>query len=154
MRRMRGLKLAVMLGVLATMVAIPALEAVAVGGTEFGLAFPISTSFSFSSLSLGLEAYYRLAGALLAWDIALHTNMYFDSLYIRNTIAGVGALHLAIGALTNLLPYFGSTYVTLGLGLTLGHAIVFRAMFNIAASISAHGVFWFPEFRFQIGIDP
>jgi len=154
MRGAKVLKLAVLLSVLATMVAIPALQAAAAGGTEFGVGFPISTSFSFSSFSVGLEAYYRLVGSLLAWDMALHTNTYFDSLYIRNTLAGVGAVHLAIGALTNLLPYFGSTYFTLGLGLTLGHAIVFRAVFNIAASISVHGVFWFPEIRFQFGIDP
>ena len=153
MRRKR-FKRGMLLVVLATTAAIPALEAAAAGGTEFGLGLPISTSFGFSSFSLGLEAYYRLVGSLLAWDIALHTNTYFDSLYIRNTIAGVGAFHLAVGALTNLLPYFGSTYFTLGLGLTLGHALVLRATLSIAASVSMHGVFWFPELRFQVGIDP
>ena len=152
--RGKGFKLGMLLVVLATMVAIPALGTAAAGGTEFGLGMPISTSFSFGSFSLGFEVYYRLVGSLLAWDIALHTNTYFDSLYIRNTIAGVGALHLAVGALTNLLPYFGSTYFTLGLGLTLGHALVLRATLSVAASVSMHGVFWFPELRFQVGIDP
>ena len=154
MRGRWSCRTAALLTVLAVMVSVPAIEAVAAGGSEFGFGLPISTSFGFSSFSVGLEAYYRLVGAVLAWETALKTYTTFDSLYVRNMISGVGIVHLALGAVTNLMPYFGSTYFTLGLGITFGHALVVRAMFNIAASISAHGIFWFPEIRFQFGIDP
>jgi len=154
MRRIRGIRLVVLLAALAAMVAVPALQAAALGGMEFGLGVPISTSFSLTSMSYALDAYLRLAGSFLAWEAALQTSMGFGSLYLRNTIAGVGALHVALGAVTNLLPYFGSTYFTLGLGLTLGSAFVLRATLSIAASVSGYGVYWFPELRVQLGIDP
>jgi hypothetical protein len=154
MRGMKGWKVVLLVAVLATAIAIPALEAAAAGGTEFGIGVPISTSFSFSSFSLGLEAYARFVGAMMAWETAIKTYTTFDSLYIRNSISGVGAFYLALGAVTNLLPYFGSTYFTLGVGLTMGHALVMHAMFNIAVSVSAYGMYWFPELRFQFGFDP
>jgi hypothetical protein len=55
---------------------------------------------------------------------------------------------------TNLLPYFGSTYFTAGLGLTLGKAFVVRMALNLAMSIGGGSVYFFPELRFQVGIDP
>jgi len=138
---------------LATILAIPVLSASA-GRSEFGIAVPISTSFSFTSFTYGLEAYYRLAGSLLAWETALRTSTSFTSLYIRNTLATVAALHLCLGHVTNLLPYFGSTYFTAGFGLTFGQAIIVRMAFNLAMSVSSGSFYFFPEIRFQFGIDP
>jgi hypothetical protein len=148
-----SMKRAVLLLAVVAMLAIPALTASGVG-SEVGLGVPISTSFSFTSFSYGLEAYYRLAGAVLAWETALRTNMSFTSLYIRNTLATAAALHLCLGHVTNLLPYFGSTYFTAGVGLTFGRAIIVRMAFNIAMSIGGGSVYFFPEILFQFGLRP
>jgi len=154
MRGRSGLKTAAALMVMVSLVAVPVLQASAVGRLEVGVGVPISTSFSFSSFGYGLEIYARLLGAALMWETALKTDMSFSALYIRNTLATAAALHLFIGHVTNLLPYFGSTYFTLGLGLTFGSLIVTRLAVAIAVSISQHGVYWFPELRFQVGLDP
>jgi len=124
------------------------------GSSEFGVAVPVATSFSFSSYSIALEAYGRWIGSALAWETALRTNTGFSSLYIRNTIATTAALYLCVGHVTSILPYFGSTYLTAGLGLALGRTLVARVSASIAVSISMYGVYWFPELRVQIGIDP
>jgi len=147
------MKSVVLILAVATILAIPVLNASA-DRSEFGIAVPISTSFSFTSFSYGLEAYYRLAGSLLAWETALRTSTSFTSLYIRNTLATIAALHLCLGHVTNLLPYFGSTYFTAGLGLTFGQAIITRMAFNLAMSVSGGSFYFFPEIRFQFGIDP
>jgi hypothetical protein len=147
------MKRVVLIVALAAIVTIPAIEGSA-GRSEFGFAVPISTSFSLSSFSYGLEAYFRLAGAMLAWETALRTSASLSSLYIRNTLASAAAFHLCLGHVTNLLPYFGSTYFTLGLGLTFGHAWVARIALNLAASIGGGSVYFFPEIRFQFGLDP
>lgn len=147
------MKGAVLILAVVAILAMPALTASA-GRSEFGISVPISTSFSFTSFSYGLEAYYRMAGAILAWETALKTNMSFTSLYIRNTLATAAAFHLCFGHVTNLLPYFGSTYFTAGLGLGFGQAIVVRIVFNIAMSVGGGSVYFFPEVRFQFGIDP
>ncbi len=147
------MKGAVLVIVLTTVIAIPALEASA-GRSEFGIGLPVSTTFSFTSLSYGLEAYYRLAGAMLAWETALKTNFSFDSLYIRNTLATAAAFYLCVGHVTNLLPNFGSTYFTAGLGFAFGQAIVFRMALNLGLSVSGGSFYFFPELRFQFGLDP
>jgi len=135
------------------MLTIPALEASA-GRSEFGVGIPVSTSFSFTSFGYALEAYYRLTGSWLAWETALQTNMSFSSLTIRNTVTTATALHLCFGHVTNLLPYFGSTYFTAGFGLTFGQALVVRIALNLAASIGGGSITFFPELRFQFGLDP
>ena len=152
--RMKRFKALVVIAVLAVLVAVPSVSAHAGGTMEFGLALPISTSLSFSSLSLGLEAYLRFLGAMLDWETALKTYTTFDSLYIRNTIATAAALHLCFGHVTNLLPYFGSTYFTAGLGLTFGQAIVSRISVSLAVSVGGGMFYPFLEIRFQLGIDP
>ena len=149
-QRMKGVGLIL---AIAMILVIPALS-VSAGRSEFGIAVPVSTSFSFTSYSYGLEAYYRLAGSLLAWETALRTGMSFSSLYIRNTLATIAAFHLCLGHVTNLLPYFGSTYFTAGFGLTFGQAIIVRMAFNLAMSIGGGSFYFFPEIRFQFGIDP
>lgn len=154
MRRTKAFKTVVLLAALAAIVVVPALDASAGNRWEFGVAIPISTGFDFSSLSFGLEAYARLLGSLLAWETALKTYTTFDALYIRNTIATVAALHLCAGHVTNILPYFGSTYLTAGLGATLGRALVGRFTANLAVSIGGGMFYPFLEFRFQFGIDP
>ena len=151
--RIHYMKGAVLILAIVAFLTIPALNASA-GRSEFGIAVPISTSFSFTSFSYGLEAYYRLVGSLLAWETALRTGMSFSSLYIRNTLATAAALHLCLGHVTNLLPYFGSTYFTAGFGLTFGQAIIVRMAFNLAMSVSGGSFHFFPEIRFQFGIDP
>ena len=102
------MKRVVLIIALTAVIAIPALEASA-GRSEFGIGLPISTSFSFTPFSYGLEAYYRLAGTLLAWETALKTNFGFSSLYIRNTLATAAAFYFCFGHVTNLSPNFGST---------------------------------------------
>jgi len=154
MRRTVSLKTVVLLAVLAAVVVVPALEASAGNRWEFGVAIPISTVFSFSSFSFGLEAYARILGSILAWETALKTYTTFDALYIRNTIATVAALHLCAGHVTSILPYFGSTYLTGGLGLTLGRTLVGRFTASLAVSIGGGMFYPFLEFRFQFGIDP
>lgn len=149
-RRMKG---AVLIIALTAIIAIPTLEASA-GRSEFGIGLPVSTTFSFTSLSYGLEAYYRFAGALLAWETALKTNFSFSSLYVRNTLATAAAFYLCIGHVTNLLPDFGSTYFTAGLGFAFGQAIVVRMALNLALSVSGGSFHLFPELRFQFGLDP
>lgn len=151
---MKAVKTVVLLAALAAIVVVPALEVSAGNRWEFGVAIPLSTGFDFSSLSFGLEAYARILGALLAWETALMTYPTFDALYIRNTIATVAALHLCAGHVTNILPYFGSTYLTAGLGLTLGQTLVGRFTASLAVSIGGGMFSPFLEFRFQFGIDP
>ncbi len=154
MRRKKAIKRVVLLAALVAIVVVPVLEASAGNRWEFGVGSPISTSFDFSSFSLGLEAYARLLGAMLIWETALKTYVTFDSLYIRNTIATASALFLSFGHVTNLLPYFGATYLTAGLGLTLGQALVAHVAANLAVSIGGGSIYPFLEFRFQFGIDP
>lgn len=147
------MKRSILIVALVAVAVIPALQASA-GRSEIGIAVPISTSFSLTSFGYGLEAYYRLTGAVWAWETALKTSTSFSSLYIRNTIATAAALHLCAGHVSNLLPYFGSTYFTAGLGLTLGKVFVVRMALNLAMSIGGGSVYFFPELRFQAGIDP
>jgi len=154
MRRKKVVRAVVLIAALAALTVVPALNASAGGRFEFGVALPISTSFSFSSLSLGLEAYGRLLGAMLIWETALKTYMTFDALYIRNTIYTAGALFLCAGHVTNLLPYFGSTYFTGGVGLTLGRTLAAHFGLNLAVSIGGGSFYPFLEFRIQFGIDP
>ena len=154
MRRTQAVKVAALLVAMAVMIVVPALQAHAGGRMEFGIGFPISTSFGFSSFSFGLDAYMRFLGAMLIWETALQTHLSFDALYIRNTIATAAALHLCFGHVTNLLPYFGSTYLTAGVGLTLGQTWVARLAANVAVSIGGGAFYPFLEFRFQLGIDP
>lgn len=137
----------------AAILAMPVVS-VSAGRSEFGIALPISTSFSFGSIGYGLEAYYRLAGAILAWETALKTSTSFSSLYVRNTVSTAAALYLCFGHVTNLLPYFGSTYFTAGVGLGIGQAVVARVTLNIGMSVGGGSVYFFPEIRFQIGLDP
>jgi hypothetical protein len=151
--RTQGVRACVLAILVIVLLALPALQ-VSAGRTEFGLGLPLTTSFSFTSLSYAMEAYYRMTGGWLAWEIALHTNLGFSSLYVRNTLATAGALHLFVGHLTNLLPYFGSTYFNAGIGLTLGQAIVFRTALGLAFSYSSGSFYFFPELRFQLGLDP
>jgi hypothetical protein len=147
------MKRAVLIVALVAVAVIPAFQASA-GRSEFGIAIPVSTSFSFTSFGYGLELYYRLTGATWAWETALKTSTSFSSLYIRNTLATAAAFHLCVGHVTNLLPFFGSTYFTAGLGLTLGQALVLRMALNLAMSIGGGSVYFFPEIRFQVGLDP
>jgi len=139
--------------VLLGLVVVPSIPLLA-GTSEFGVAVPVATSFSFSSYSMAVEAYARWIGAALAWETALRTSTGFSSLYIRNTIATTAALYLCVGHVTSILPYFGSTYFTAGLGLALGQSLVARVSVLLAVSISVYGVYWFPELRVQIGLDP
>jgi len=149
----RGKRTCVVIVLTAILLAVPALQATA-GSSEFGFAVPITTSLSFSSFGFALEVYYRMIGGWLAWEAALHTGMSFSSLYIRNTIATAGALYFFAGHLTNLLPYFGSTYFNAGIGLALGQAIVLRTSLALAFSYSGGSFYFFPELRFQVGLDP
>lgn len=100
-----------------------------------------------------MEAYGRLLLGALVWETALQTYSTFDSLYIRDTIATAASFFLALGHVTNLLPYFGSTYFTFGAGLELGRALVGRTTANLALSVGG-GLFPFLEFRVQFGLDP
>jgi hypothetical protein len=150
--RNRTVRQVVILIALVAILGSGALTATA-GRSEFGVAIPISATFSFTSFSYGLEAYYRWAGSLLALEAALHTNFGFSSLYIRDTLATAGALFLCVGHVTNLLPHFGSTYFTAGLGFAIGNAWVLRTTLNLALSVG-YGFYAFPELRFQFGFDP
>jgi hypothetical protein len=154
MRRKAAARTAVLIAALVALIVVPVWEANAGGRYEFGVALPISTSFSFSSFSLGLEAYARLLGAMFIWETALKTYTTFDALYIRNTIATAGALFFSFGHVTNLLPYFGSTYFTGGVGLTLGQALAAHFGLNLAVSIGGGSIYPFLELRIQFGIDP
>jgi len=143
----------VLLTVVTATILVLAAPTAAAGRMEFGVAVPISTSFSFSSISYGLEGYARFLLGALAWELALKTYTTFDTLYIRNTLSTVGGFFLAIGHVTNLLPYFGSTYFTFGAGLAMGQALVLRLAANLAVSVGG-GLYPFLEFRFQLGLDP
>jgi len=153
MKKTGLLKVAVVLAVLRTIVVATAFQAGAYGRSEFGVGLPISTSFGFSSFSLGLEGYARFLLGMFAWELALRSPMNFGGLYIRNTIATTSAFFLALGHVTSLLPYFGSTYFTLGAGITFGQAFVARIAANLALSIGG-GLYPFLEFRLQFGLDP
>jgi hypothetical protein len=153
MRRIRRVRLAVVLAVLIGIVSVATLPVSASGQMEFGIGVPISTSFGFSSLSYGLEAYGRFLLGALVWETALQTYRTFDSLYIRNTIATAASFFLALGHVTNLLPHFGSTYFTFGAGLAFGRAFVARFAVNLALSVGG-GLYPFLEFRLQFGLDP
>ncbi len=152
--RTRGAKTVVLLAALTALIVVPALAASARARTEFGLGLPISTSFGFSSFSFGLEAYGRILGTTFVWETALQTYTTFDALSIRDTIATAGALALCFGHVTNLLPYFGSTYLTAGVGYTFGQTLVAHLAANLAVSIGGGALYPFLEFRFQLGIDP
>jgi hypothetical protein len=154
MGRKKAIQRVVLLAALVAIVVVPVLEASAGNRWEFGVGFPISTTFGLTSFSFGVEAYARLLGMMLIWETALKTYLTFDSLYIRNTIATASALFLSFGHVTNLLPYFGSTYLTAGVGLTLGQALVAHFAANLAVSIGGGSIYPFLEFRFQFGIDP
>jgi hypothetical protein len=143
----------VLIALMAILLVLPTLQTNA-GTSEFGLGVPITTSLSFSSFGFALEAYYRMIGGWLAWEAALHTGMSFSNLYLRNTFATVGALYFFAGHLTNLLPYFGSTYFNAGIGLALGQALIMRASLALAFSYSGGSFYFFPELRFQVGVDP
>jgi len=149
----RGKRTWLLVGLIAVVLVLPMLQANA-GSSEFGFGVPITTSLSFSSFGFALEAYYRMVGGWLAWETALHTGLSFSSLYIRNTLATAGALYLFAGHLTNLLPYFGSTYFNAGVGLAFGQALVLRASLALAFSYSGGSFYFFPELRFQAGLDP
>lgn len=151
---MKAIKAGLLLGAMVAIVLASAIEANAGGRYEFGIAVPMSTSFGFSSLSFGLEAYVRFLGAMFVWETAIKTYTSFDALYIRNTIATAAALHLCFGHVTNLLPQFGSTYLTAGLGWTVGRLLVARFAANLAVSIGGGMFYPFLEFRFQMGVDP
>lgn len=144
----------VVAAVFAAVLAVPATQAAAGAKWEFGVAVPISTSFSFSSLSYALEAYGRLLGAAWFWEAALRTSTSLSSLYIRNLVGTTSPLHLTFGHVTNLLPHFGSTYLTAGLGLTFGRVVVVRFGASIAVSVSLSSFYPFLEFRIQFGLDP
>jgi len=152
-RRSKLLRVGLVLAVLVAIVVGTTLQASAYGRYEFGFGLPISTNLSFSYVGLGLEIYGRMLLGALAWELALQTSSSFSGLYIRNTIATIGAFYFALGHVTNLLPYFGSTYFTFGVGVAFGQAFVVRIAANLAASISG-GFFPFLEFRFQFGLDP
>ena len=153
MRRIGYLRLVVLVAALAGIVAVAGLQASAYGQFGFGFGLPVTTSFSFSSFSLGLEGYARFLLGMLAWEIAFQTPTTFDSLYIRNTLSTMSAFFFALGHVTNIFPYFGSTYFTFGAGLAFGQAFVARIAANLALSIGG-GFFPFLEFRFQFGFDP
>jgi len=152
--RRKSVKRVVALAALVALIAVPAMQGHAGGRFEFGVALPVSTSFDFSSFSVGLEAYARLLGAMLLWEAALKTYTTFDALYIRNTIVTAGALFFSFGHVTNLLPYFGSTYLTGGVGWTLGRAVAAHFGLNLAVSIGGGSFYPFLEFRVQFGVDP
>lgn len=154
MRRTEAVKRVALIAVLATLIAVPTLEANASGRMEFGVALPISATFDFSSFGFGLEAYMRLLGALLVWETAIKTYTSFDALYLRNVVATAGALALSFGHVTGLLPYFGSTYLTAGVAVTLGRVLVAHLAANLAVSLGGGAFYPFLEFRFQFGIDP
>jgi len=80
--------------------------------------------------------------------------MAFSRLYIRNTFGTMAPLHLCFGHVTNLLPSFGSTYLTVGLGWTFGRIVVVRLAASIAVSLSLSSFHPFLEFRVQLGFDP
>jgi hypothetical protein len=153
MRKVYLLRLAVVVASAVAILVVTTLPASAYGRFEFGVGLPISTDFTFAYVSLGLEAYARLLLGALAWETALKTYTTFDSLYIRNTLATLGSFFFAIGHVTNLMPYFGSTYFTFGAGWSLGRAFVMRIAANLAISIGG-GFYPFLEFRFQFGLDP
>jgi hypothetical protein len=144
----------VVTAVLTAVLVLPATQATAGARWEFGVAVPISTSFTFSSLSYALEAYGRLLGAAWFWEAALRTSTSLSSLYIRSMVGTTSPLHLTFGHVTNLLPHFGSTYLTAGLGLTFGRIIVVRFGASIAISVSFSSFYPFLEFRIQFGLDP
>ncbi|UCF09524.1 MAG: hypothetical protein JSW65_05520 [Candidatus Bipolaricaulota bacterium] len=144
----------VVVAVFVAVVALPATQAAAGARREFGVAVPFSTSFSFGSLTFALEAYGRLLGAAWFWESALRAPLTFGSLYVRNTVGTTTPLHLTFGHVTNLLPHFGSTYVTAGLGLTFGRLVVVRLGAGVAVSVSFTGFYPFLEFRIQFGFDP
>jgi len=153
MRGSHGLRLGILLGALVVIVSMSGLEASGYGRFEIGVGVPISTSFTFSSFSYGLDLYGRMLLGMLAWEIAFQTYPSFDTLYLRNTLYTLGGLFLSLGHVTNLLPHFGSTYFTLGAGIMLGQVYVFRLAVNLAASVSG-GFYPFLEFRLQFGLDP
>ena len=153
MRGSNGLRWVLLLGLLVAIVLAAGMQASAYGRYEFGIGVPISTSFSFSSFSYGLDLYGRILLGMLAWEIAFQTYPSFDTLYLRNTFYTLGSLFLSLGHVTNLLPHFGSTYFTLGAGIVFGQAYVLRLALNLAASVSG-GFYPFLEFRFQFGLDP
>jgi hypothetical protein len=151
MLRNRRARLLILVAALAVMaVAFPASG---YGRYEFGVGIPISTSFGFSSFSLGLAGYARILLGTLVWEVALQTPTSFGSLYIRNTVATTSAFFLALGHVTNLVPHFGSTSFTFGAGIAFGQAFVARIAANLAVSIGG-GFYPFLEFRFQFGLDP
>ncbi len=154
MRRMRVIRVVVLVAALTAMLIVPALEASAGNRFEFGVGIPISTSFGFSSFSFALDLYARILGAMLIWETAFQTYPTFDALYIRNTIATASAFFLSLGHVTSILPSFGSTYLTAGVGVTFGRLIVARLGANLAVSIGGGMLFPFLEFRFQFGFDP
>jgi hypothetical protein len=154
MRRKVAIRTAVLIAALAVLALVPAWEASAGGRYEFGVGIPISTSFSFSSFSFGIEVYGRILGSMFNWETALKTYTSFGSLDIRNTITTVGALFLSFGHVTNLLPHFGSTSLTGGVGLTLGQALAAHIGLNLAVSISGGSFYPYLELRIQFGIDP
>ena len=149
-QRMKG---AVLILAVVAFLTIPALNASA-GQSEFGIGLPISSTFSFTSINYELEAYYRWSGSLLAWDTAFMSDLSFSSVSIRNTLATAGSFHLCVGHVTNLWPSLGTTYFTAGLGAALGQTIVIRTVLNLAIVYSGGNFYFFPEIRFQFGIDP
>jgi hypothetical protein len=153
MKRIGRLRFAALLATLGILVAATTFQAGASERLEFGVGLPISTSFSFSSFSVGLEGYARLLLGALAWEPALGTPMSFGGLYVRNTIATTSTFFLALGHVTNLLPHFGSTYFTFGAGMTFGGSLVARIAANLALSVGG-GLHPFLELRFQLGLDP
>jgi len=153
MRGSRGVRLALLLGLLLVAVAAIGMQANAYGRFEFGIGVPISTSFGFSSFSYGLDLYGQILLGMFAWETAFQTYPSFDTLYLRNTLYTLGSLFLSAGHVTNLLPYFGSTYFTLGAGIVLGQIYVLRLAVNLAASVGG-GFYPFLEFRLQFGLDP
>ena len=154
MRWNRTIKAIVVVAVLVTLTVLPTFEASAGGRFEFGVALPVSTSFGFSSFGFALEAYARILGAMFIWETALHTYTAFNALSIRNTIATASALFLSFGHVTSLLPSFGSTYLTGGVGLTLGRMLATHLGLNLAVSIGGGSFYPFLELRIQFGIDP
>jgi len=147
------MKIVVLIISLMVVLAIPALQASA-GRSEFGIGLPISSTFSLTSFNYGLEAYYRWSGSLLAWDTAFMTDLSFSGVSIRNTLATAGSFHLCVGHVTNLWPNLGTTYFTAGLGFALGQTIVVRTALNLAIVYSGGNFYFFPEVRFQFGLDP
>lgn len=147
------MKAGVVIAALVAIVVAATVPAGAYGRFEFGLGLPVSTSFSLSYVSVALEVYGRMLLGALAWETALQASSGFSGLYIRNTLATTSVFYLALGHVTSLLPYFGSTYFTFGAGIALGQAIVARIAANLALSLGG-GFYPFLEFRLQLGLDP